>query len=503
MTAMPDTETRAFEARVVESHVGDATADEVAGLRAGLTGSRLDLERSVQRMAISVSGDDLGWAPDDEIAEALLSVTALKRQIEAISAQLAVRVANGTTFASEGFRSGPVWLRARTNESLAGARRVFDHADWVETVPHMAEAWREGSVSVAHVKALVEAHRCFPRVAPAMTACEDGLVALAKDLDPGTFARVLHAKLLELDPRAMDDADSKKRKRDVGLHVSATIGGFVAVNGLLPPEIGQQLINALTSVRDLLRTSPAEQADEAAREELKSQCTDPHCTSTNPEGWPCRNCQDIDRAENPDAPEQPERRLSQINVDALALILDSAASATGDFKLPDIGGARPVVQITIPSESLIADGAAAPGWITSLTGQQVTPVSASTARRLACDSVRQLLLLDPRGHLDAISAMERVIPIPMRKAITSRDGGRCRFPGCRHAIREIHHVQFWQHGGTTTTDNLVGLCSFHHHQIHDRGWTLTGDPDDRLTFTDPLKRQWHSEAPRLTPPSRQ
>jgi hypothetical protein len=61
------------------------------------------------------------------------------------------------------------------------------------------------------------------------------------------------------------------------------------------------------------------------------------------------------------------------------------------------------VQVTIDSESLIAQGAAAPGWITSLTGQQITPVSARAVRRLACDSVRQLLLLDPRGHLDARS----------------------------------------------------------------------------------------------------
>lgn len=166
----------------------------------------------------------------------------------------------------------------------------------------------------------------------------------------------------------------------------------------------------------------------------------------------------------------------------------------------DVGGARPVVQVTIDSESLIAQGAAAPGWITSLTGQQITPVSARAVRRLACDSVRQLLLLDPRGHLDAISAQERVISQPMRKAITIRDGGRCRFPGCHHAIREIHHIIYWQHGGSTTTDNLVGLCSHHHHTIHDRGWTLSGDPNFRLTFSDRQKRESYSDPPAHGPP---
>jgi hypothetical protein len=47
----------------------------------------------------------------------------------------------------------------------------------------------------------------------------------------------------------------------------------------------------------------------------------------------------------------------------------------------------------------------------------------------------------------------------------------------------------------TTTDNLVGLCSHHHHLVHDKGWTLSGDPNYRLTFTDPLTREWHSDPP--------
>ena len=364
-------------------------------------------------------------------------------------------MSGGNAFAEAGFRNGASWVRSRTNESLAGARRTFEHGEWMLAVPLMGAAWRQGLVSLAHVRALVESHDRFPRVSAALTHCEAGLVEMAKELDPATFSRALLAKLCEIDPEAMDDAESKRRRCDVGLHVSATIDGFVVVNGLLPPEIGQQLINSLAAARDKARASAAD---------------------------------------------EPERRLSAINVDALSIILDSAASAFGDAKLPDVGGARPVVQVTIDSESLIAQGAAAPGWITSLTGQQITPVSARAVRRLACDSVRQLLLLDPRGHLDAISAQERVISLPMRKAITIRDGGRCRFPGCHHAIREIHHIIYWQHGGSTTTDNLVGLCSHHHHTIHDRGWTLSGDPNFRLTFSDRQKRESYSDPPAQGPP---
>ena len=458
--------------------------------------ARTALELAVEAFADAVGGDAMGWAQDDAIADTLLSLVAVERRITALKGAVAARVSGGNAFAEAGFRNGASWVRSRTNESLAGARRIFEHGEWMLAVPLMGAAWRQGLVSLVHVRTLVESHDRFPRVSAALTHCEPELVEIAKELDPATFSRVLLAKLCEIDPEAMDDAESKRRRRDVGLHVSATIDGFVVVNGLLPPEIGQQLINSLAAAQDKARASAAEERDAAARAEAIAKCSDPTCAYNNPDVFlPCARCAAIASGDNTNMPREPERRLSAVNVDALSIILDAAASAFGDAKLPDVGGARPVVQVTIDSESLIAHGASAPGWITSLTGQQVTPVSARAVRRLACDSVRQLLLLDPRGHLDAISAQERVISQPMRKAITIRDGGRCRFPGCHHAIREIHHIVYWQHGGSTTTGNLVGLCSHHHHTIHDRGWTLSGDPNFRLTFTDRLTRESHSDPP--------
>ena len=445
---------------VTDSCITDPTAVEVAGLRSQVGSAFAGLRTAVDALREVVGGEGFGWALDDEIAEGLLCLVDVKRQIEAISGDVAARVAGGNTFAEAGFRTASAWLRSRTNESFAGVKRTLEAGDWLGAVPVMGAAWREGSVSRAHVAALVEAHTRFPRCSAGLSQIEAELTAVACDLDPKTFSRILMTKLHEIDPDAIDDAEAKRRRRDVGLHVSTTIDGFVAVNGLLTPEVGQQLISALASASDALRRRAAE-----------------------------------DPKDETDAPQQVEQPLSKRNVDALAYILDAAAAATGDFKLPDVGGVRPVVQVTIDSESLIAQGASAPGWITSLTGQTVTPVSAAAVRRLACDSVRQILLIDPRGHLDAISALERVVPLPMRKTITIRDHGQCRFPGCRHAIREVHHITYWQHGGKTTTDNLVGLCSHHHHLVHDKGWTLSGNPNYRLTFIDPLKREWHSDPP--------
>ncbi len=55
----------------------------------------------------------------------------------------------------------------------------------------------------------------------------------------------------------------------------------------------------------------------------------------------------------------------------------------------------------------------------------------------------------------------------------------CVFPGCDRppAHTEAHHIQHWADGGKTDLDNLVLLCSVHHHDVHDRGWQVRLDHD--------------------------
>jgi hypothetical protein len=56
-----------------------------------------------------------------------------------------------------------------------------------------------------------------------------------------------------------------------------------------------------------------------------------------------------------------------------------------------------------------------------------------------------------------------------------------RFGDCN-----VHHVIEWvQHRGPTDLDNLVPLCSKHHHLVHDGGWQLELFPDRRLIVRRP------------------
>ncbi len=108
------------------------------------------------------------------------------------------------------------------------------------------------------------------------------------------------------------------------------------------------------------------------------------------------------------------------------------------------------------------------------------PVPAAIVRKIACDADIIPVLLGSQGRILDIGRTTRIFPPHIRKAITARDQG-CAFPGCTIPAPwcEAHHITYWSHGGTTSTDNGTLLCSHHHHLIHKEQWTIhvkTGIP---------------------------
>ena len=135
----------------------------------------------------------------------------------------------------------------------------------------------------------------------------------------------------------------------------------------------------------------------------------------------------------------------------------------------------------------------APAWLPRTRGL----VGARTLRRMLCDASVRRLIVDPGGRVMDVGRTTRVISPQLRAAVEARDGWRCRFPGCRHPIHQIHHVFPWSQGGPTDRSNLVGLCFHHHVVIHQDGWRVTGDADTELVVTlDGLHGEtWTSPAP--------
>jgi hypothetical protein len=56
-------------------------------------------------------------------------------------------------------------------------------------------------------------------------------------------------------------------------------------------------------------------------------------------------------------------------------------------------------------------------------------------------------------------------------------------------------VWHWEDGGPTNLQNLVLLCSKHHHVIHLADWRLELRPDGTLEVTDPHGNRRTSDPP--------
>ena len=93
---------------------------------------------------------------------------------------------------------------------------------------------------------------------------------------------------------------------------------------------------------------------------------------------------------------------------------------------------------------------------------------------------------DSAGTIIEYGRATRSIPAPLFNALVVRDR-HCRFPNCDRPPTwcEGHHVHWWTNGGPTNLNNLVLLCSRHHHRLHSRHWRAELKPDGALVVTGP------------------
>jgi hypothetical protein len=120
--------------------------------------------------------------------------------------------------------------------------------------------------------------------------------------------------------------------------------------------------------------------------------------------------------------------MSALRIDALLQIAERILAAEpAAAERGDVGR----LQLNLDTEAVaeIGDEAGESGEQT-LEGQRI---SSEVAQRWACD-VRTSVLLEHEGH--------------------------------------AHHIKHWAWGGPTELDNLVSLCGFHHHLVHEGGWTV-------------------------------
>ncbi len=106
----------------------------------------------------------------------------------------------------------------------------------------------------------------------------------------------------------------------------------------------------------------------------------------------------------------------------------------------------------------------------TVLGHDLPPESVA---RLCCDAVLRRVQLDEQGVPLRVGRRYRTATDAQWAAIKTLHE-TCAWDGCERPITwcQLHHILEWEHGGPTDLDNLIPLCSVHHHHVHEGQWRV-------------------------------
>ena len=155
---------------------------------------------------------------------------------------------------------------------------------------------------------------------------------------------------------------------------------------------------------------------------------------------------------------------------ALIALVNGASESASDVP------ARAEIVVHVDLETL-KSGLHAGGTCRTALGADL-PVE--TVRRLACEAEILPVVLDGRSVPIDVGRSKRLATVHQRRALEAIHP-TCAIPDCEVIFDHcnVHHIDYWENGGSTDLNNMIPLCSRHHHAAHEGGWKLKFDPETR------------------------
>lgn len=377
----------------------------------------------------------------------------------------------------DGFPNCASWLSLACGMARSTAYEKLRVGHQLRRRPVVAEAFRNGEISYSAVRSITSLDSPDPEV-------DEALVELARTRHHVWLERaVRHYQMLD------DEALERRYRREEhrGVVVHRGFDGLGVARAYLTNDELDVVEAAMKAFMD-----PVEEEDRAAADG-ESATADSSTGGGGPDPSATADCStaavaggpfddDLLEADGPDpsatadsstgAGEDWQERWSTRRADAFVEICATAlANAQGGRAL---GVDRYMVHVVADAEVL----AGGHGRCELVDG---SPVNIEDLARICCDASFVGHLVGRGGEPLAVGRKCRSWSMPQRRAVTVRDGGRCRFPGCFRRRNEVHHVIPWENGGPTDVSNGLLLCGRHHSLIH-AGYRTEGQAEGELAF---------------------
>ncbi|GAA0189378.1 hypothetical protein GCM10008944_00550 [Cytobacillus oceanisediminis] len=336
--------------------------------------------------------------------DALRVLQVVANAIDAAKVSLVEEMVEHRDHEAEGCSSPKNWLRDQLHLDARDAAQLARSARTLRDMPELGDLAAEGAVSLDHVDAFTYAARHIEPMA--VETCMSALLQLAERAEPAAVRKAVKKLRDATHPDDLDEAWIKgMAKHDIKL---SRVGEGFHLTGFLPFDTGTKFKTVLDSL-----SAPT--------------------------------CAEDDRPVN-------ERRVTA---------LDQLLTSILETGLPQDKGVRPHVSMTVDLADLAND-------VNSTTAEVAGfgSIGPAQLQQMLCDSSLTPILTAGKHAVLDVGRTHRLATPAQRKAVTTRQDGRCAGLGCFGPIVHVHHVEYWSHGGTTDLANLIGLCPRCHALVH-------------------------------------
>ena len=388
----------------------------------------------------AASGNAWTMTPN-QLAQALPRLTRAKARLTEVELRVLVEADRHDVGDETGHTTTPHWWAHVTNQPKPAAINALRLARALDDSHEPTRAaLAAGAVLPDQAQVIVDAVQALPTdlVAPAtITDAEHHLIGLAEHHDAKTL-RILGRKILDVLAPQISEEHERRLLEAEEQHAAATASFTMRPDGH-GSMIGRFKIPAL--------------AGHILHQHLSAIAAPRHraATETTP---------------------TPVTRPLRLGTAFVEYIETRPVPGT-----PKAGGIPATVVVTMTMADLLGAEKAA-------TLDSGEAISASEARRLACEAGIIPAVLGTRSQVLDLGRRTRFHTEPQRIALGLRDRGctveHCDWPP---AMCHAHHPQPWARGGGTSLDNGMLLCPRHHTLAHDARYELKATANGKVLFT--------------------
>jgi hypothetical protein len=382
---------------------------------------------------------DISMCSTAELRDRLSDIRNLRSWLDFLQSQVVASLSDRDSVMPE------VELIRESGLSTSDVRKVMSRTETIGSVPVFGEALAEGNVTSAHVDALSSGLKILGEQSDKLIERAPELLVTAQTMTADEFTKFVRRTAQTLsDDGGVGRFETQRRQTFLRHWVDAD--GMTNLFGKFDPERG--------SIVSSLLDAGVEAMFHSGDGEVPIEC---------------------------DASVEPNDHRRAL---ALVAMLQGRPDGLTDIALGGSSCDRPArAEIVVHIDyELLAGGAGerqlgAESTCRTLNGSELT---VETIRRLACEAEIIPLVLDGKSVPLDVGKSKRLATAYQRRALAAVHE-TCAIDGCsvKFSHCEPHHIDYWENGGATDFNNLVPLCSRHHHAAHEGGWKLSLNPETR------------------------